>query len=353
MSPAFNHDFTATNTVFATHELVGLIVEQLDELSLVRTSGVNCTFRAVILQSTTLQRKLGIGFSQPEVLSTKTIRLKEVTYDTAWNPLIDWFLARQFTDSGFQKGPITRLLPDQAFTLIVLPHALRAAGIPNSSIHRMSATIPPVDKLPICIDWGCTKLIVVENQDGVKIGDVFGRLGLEPPEDPHEAIALYMPWNEAGPGGSSVRDTLWTHMGVSELLDDEMVLWYDACGMDWRFDGQKTERTLNESILATASDDPLLCTMKIWAKQVICLEHQWFEMSMEEQGRVIRDVFKTQRRAAKEETWSLEVEHPLWPALGLATEEEGIICPYEVDYACGVVFNSQAVDLANIRLPYN
>ena len=82
--------------------------------------------------------------------------------------------------------------------------------------------------------------------------------------------------------------------------------------------------------------------------------HQWALIGRWQQNKLVMETFAEQKVEYAKAGWRSEGRYPLWPALALPTgdmlEEEH---PYEVDYACGVVFNNKAVDLEKIDLPYN
>jgi hypothetical protein len=127
--------------VFATFELVAIILHSVDELSLARVQGVNKTCRNVVKETKTLQAHLFLTYDG-------TQRPKPHSLDDEnnfkWNPLLGWF-ATQMCLAHHTPSPLARVGKLAIFHF--LPHALCAAKQPLSSVHAIFMTSSPAAHL--------------------------------------------------------------------------------------------------------------------------------------------------------------------------------------------------------------
>jgi hypothetical protein len=136
---------SALGRVLQTPELVIIILEHLDELSLVRSQGVDSLFRNLVQGTRVLRQKTGL-IDRTSIITNMITTSNDDKYpNLTWNPLLDWFVTRAFLFDGCTDGPINQSHDFVVFN--VLPHALRAARNPASSIHQISITNKPVNRV--------------------------------------------------------------------------------------------------------------------------------------------------------------------------------------------------------------
>jgi hypothetical protein len=169
----------ASSQVFNTPELVLIILGSLDELSLVRSQGINPIFHGLIQNTKSLRRRIGFAVEgAQDVIDTSK---EDHSADLVWNPLLDWFITRAFLggNAGLaEKDHITQAR--RPLTCNILPHALRAAQNPVSTIHSILITTKPADALRVVLsketcetafEWSSPTC--VKSKTGVTIGQVF------------------------------------------------------------------------------------------------------------------------------------------------------------------------------------
>jgi hypothetical protein len=131
------HTTAASQRFFATYELVLSTLHFVDELSLVRAQDVNYTFRNVIQENSALRQRIRFRHSGAKVVDTSCGG--GTAADMCWNPLLNWFCFNSFHRSNhFEFGSLEKC--GEYGMLTLLPHALRAARNPSSSVHEILAT---------------------------------------------------------------------------------------------------------------------------------------------------------------------------------------------------------------------
>lgn len=174
---------SANEKVLRTPELVILVLKYLDELSLVRSQGVNTFFHQLVQGTKTLRQRIGLTLASTPTESTDVIDTSGGgNYpDLTWNPLLDWFVTRSFVFDNRTDGPIGQSHDYVIFN--ILPHALRAAYDNNSSVHRLSIATQPVNHVQLfCAPdefssrrglAGRLPTIEVQKMEGVSLGDML------------------------------------------------------------------------------------------------------------------------------------------------------------------------------------
>jgi hypothetical protein len=336
---------TASTEVLGTAELVILILESLDELSLVRAQGVNSLFHGLIQNTTSLHQRVGLWRPQ----NSKTDSLKTATKKMhRWNPLLDWLVTRSFLLEDGEIGPISRSAKFVIFH--VLPHAHRAAKIPASSIHKILLTDPPVKRAAVILyahEPCIGKLlrgsrppygILVSNEDGVTIGDVLKIWADERNHQKHLPVGIYVQ--------ASVEDT--TPIPVPDLFV------------------RKFKSSIMSITLFMAEPPPhpnsdyerpdRVCGKLAYEFYKVCTAKGWFDCSMEEQVKAMTTLMQIRKQFGTIKLASSDVKWPAWPALAWKAKAGRYISTvtwtdtktgkkekkdlgYRVEYAAGLIFN--------------
>ena len=357
----------ATDRFLAIPESVENVFLHLDELSLVRVQGVNCSCRAVVMGSVVLKRRLGSLDVFEDVIDNNRRPLPQDENHVRWNPLLDWFSMRCFGEPLFARSFNK---PCDVEITTFLPHASHAALSPVSGIYDMSVTLPPVKHVSIVLptrpgnpytDRFFRKEVVPSKDRGVSIGDVlceWANSKISPnARDP--MLSLYV----CPPNYLELADDQYQRRtGYSDVSDSAMcIVEEETDAMQDRID------ELSQVIVKCPSyrtvDNPLfandLWILRRWSDRIEGTEPPWHNAAKDKQDAVVTAFFNAYKRIWKElmcEATGVNNLNPFWPALAMpAKEGDGLELmwkPYEVDYASGLVFNRQEVDPKYIRLPF-
>lgn len=218
-----------------------------------------------------------------------------------------------------------QLFSNPSATLILLPHAYRAALNPESKIHNISITDPPVSSIMLVTAYRRPtksehRIFFETNEkhlyrkDGITIGYIF------------KAWAQLVAETDRGvPICLGFSTSALTIHYFSHVLD-------------------KTSQYLH-SFRPRATCDGSRKRGQIvqeWYKRTVGDYESWNEADMEEQSVYVHQVLKRWKLAIPR-TAKRWTDSAAWPALALkGTEDKGkkIHCPYTVDFACGIVFNN-------------
>lgn len=346
------HKMTATQKFFATYELVLATAHHLDELSLVRVQRVNRTFLAVVRETSALRARIGIRADSdqaPEPIDTSKPR-----GEIRWNPLLNWFNFSCFTCPSPRNNGMLR--DCSIFSILtLLPHALRAARDPDSTIHSIYIALPPVNRLLVRVvkEYSATSDFstdptVLEDKQGITIGQLLAS------------------WDrDAGPRDTlSFPLSLWIHPSVSSSLPVSVNGFMAQTGytlLQQARDVMVSRSTLYHMLEAKEerAEEPLLTKQgrlsHKWSWRTLEKRKDWFMISMAEQSEFVKEMLQKQKSVMKLPNWAVEVRMPELPASvypdGGINRPDGMAISemtYEVDYAAGVVFNRLEVDVDKI-----
>lgn len=211
----------------------------------------------------------------------------------------------------------------------LLPHAYRAAQNSHSSHHRILLTTPPVSMVYLCVPTGehdAGELLWLFNMNGVTFGDLLD-MWVE---------------NTDFRGRSAPVSLL-----VPTSHNTEFALAWEEQKLQLTIRSQLIEKGLNDNVYVH------ICDNLGWTKQRRDLVREWymstsgenwFDTPMKEQVKIMRNFLQKHKaivpRVADE--WKNDAA---WPALALKgpeDEDNAVQCPYEVEFAAGVVFNRLA-----------
>ena len=319
------------NAVFGIAELRDLIIERLDEISLLRMSALNHNFRTTITKTSRYRSRIGFCDTEtPKEAETIDLQSSAGADDVRWNPLLDWITFRCFDTSTKCNRPLDEC--PLVLVTAVLPHAARELDSGNSSLWDISVTIPPANFVKVGIVThegrarGYRTFVVEKDRNrpvtGVTIGKILWdwRFETEDMEDGREyKIAMWLPWPDKKFRRGAVCSEI-DAIAYNMMLTERALKWETWHGLS----GQALRKIMT---------------------------------SKEEQNKHIIQLFRKRARAAVENgTSSATTEWPAWPALALPevhTELDGGVKRYEVEYASGIAFQEHRQTGAMIELPYN
>ena len=338
----------AADKVFGTYELVALILENLDELSLVRVQGVNSMFRAVFHGMPALRRRLGLQDTvKPDgvdaaksVIGVEAPRPESAPVE--WANLLNWFsfpIQKLARDDG---EPLRDAKLTARFQL--LPHAYRAAMNPNALVHHLCATSPPVNRIILLrinepISARRYSRRIVNNERGVTIGQVLtawialGKSNLGLP------VATYIPWGfPAQMPGLYLKFVDEIGVAAVKSLMSQVVHNLPH--------SQEFQKTLQGRYKARKKVKAQASLIYEWYYITNIHAEEWFMVTRVEQQKRVVEQLRMRKRCAVQHGWPGDFKYPAWPALALTEENEnGEVdekeVPYQVDFAAGVVFNRQ------------
>lgn len=276
-----------------------------------------------------LQRRLGFTARDSSVIDLSAYNHYANLQETVrWSPFLDWFSMRTMLCLNPGTGPLTTHVMKRFLTLVLLPHALRAADNQQSGIHQILLTSPPVSSIAVMLprkdrySQSSARASLV-NSRGVTIGEVLKKWSqMTDSRDRGAPVCLYL-----GLNGQWVQAD-YPHRAACRSMHNLLEAWIPK-GITC-FYGYSTTRTE--------------LARKWYQNTVEEAGDRWFGMSMEEQSKFVREILLEWKdlirrsKAAKREGNELA----LWPVLALNADKDSrkkrIACPYEVDFACGVVF---------------
>ena len=177
----------------------------------------------------------------------------------------------------------------------------------------------------------------ITKDNGVTIGDLLASLSIENVDEMQPVVSV-IPW------GEEYSQTGWQLAGLVECyLHSEVETFRKAV----QFSSDFILRIFTPKACAHAE------AIRVWHRETDCMRREYRSISMSKQSSIMKAIFAILKRR-----WinaghdgNTEREHAYWPALALP-EGPGnaaeVKCKYTVDFACGVVFNSQDVDLEKI-----
>ena len=332
---------SAVNAVLNTAELVIMICDYLDELSLVRVQCVSRIWRDLVRGTTMFRRRLCINDGEQEVLDTRT----QDAFGIHFNPLLDWFTTRSFMSCNHKEGPSQEC--GRFITLQYLPSARHASSNGDSLVHKLLVTNKPVRYLNIHgrVSGGrsgfcpsSTTKTVYSKAGPLTIGRIFKFCR-------YQAPTKY----NSSPFALEVPDPISSYDFHGKLMIEFRKEW----------DGWFNNVTPNMMTMYSFRMD---CKYGLYKK----LRKEWFKITSRDdwhtasrgrQSDVMAEMMGKQRAIAKSMAKTKkyldvepDLEYPAWPALAWKakneesqTDEKGLKddAPYEVDYAGGLVFNRQ------------
>lgn len=331
---------TAYN-VLNTVELVNMIFEHLDELSLVRVQGVNKLFCAIVRDTKSFSQRIGFVAGCEKVFDSYCQAERNVV---TWNPLLDWLTTRSFISREQSEGPIGRT--GSQFMFHILPHTYRALAhelydrtpsghadkLVTSSLWTISVTLPPVNR----ITYQMVGDEIVNESSGRR-----SMMALSTLCDPKGVTiwAVLEDWAERTDGAKRFPMI----MGIPPVSAQHYThrFWTREIMLSLRAEVQTIfETILHAKIARECYDTCRNPSPLIWYYSEAKQGADWWEMSMREQTEALgkaMDLAKHQGWSAKDRETS---EYPQWPALAWKPDGKEK-APYKVNYADGLVFNRQ------------
>lgn len=177
----------AASRVFGITELTVHILDRVHLLDLISLQRVNTTFLACIREAPTLRKRLWwTEYEGPAQIFETGHRPYDDSVDGPWpmihdtittyqlHPLMDWFATRAFYKKEAASPRVTTLHP-AAIVFNFLPHALRAAKQPHSSLYNFQLTSPPVKRVELLFYEPGERigLTYITKMTGVTLGDLL------------------------------------------------------------------------------------------------------------------------------------------------------------------------------------
>jgi hypothetical protein len=269
------------------------------------------------------------------------VTLEDNNPDLVWNPFLDWFTTRTFNIEGVLDGPINQCHDFVLFN--ILPHALRAVRNRASSVHKISITNLPIDRVhlyivPKDIPEGVPSRHMPEvpaieliTEGGVIIGrvlQVWAKLSKSRKRMP---VAIHIPFP-----GPLKYSAFWPRYMLCQGTADPEVIFKAAVYFTMRMLAIK-----NQLLNVPKNEDLRNCAPAGRVKVIsdfynMCGTRGWFKISIEKQTRVLADLMEARRLYANHD-WRVQ-EYPAWPATARKADCNDSKVQYTVDYAAGLNF---------------